>query len=588
MMYELVSKFRRAIRWLVFGAGGLAIVWAIIALTLPFLIEDRSVHAALIRSLSAWSGGPVEVHGPFRVASFTSLSIEAKAVRFSATPRLLPIGKAQAKSVTAILSVRALLGGRIEFRKVAVESAQFVFSRQERRSRLPFFGLESAREAVAFADRSRFEVLELHDSAFFIAEGEGRPYSRFRVEWMKFERGRVPASAAAASSSANAPPFTLQLRDPGFEAFFRGTLSPIEQTAQGSFRLTASAEHPASRKIAAAIVPWEQGHSVSLAGDLTWSGSRASLDGAVIAFGDRSARGSLALAARHGRPLLEGTLAYDRLEWANQGEASNQDSVEPAEPLRALAAGREHGADLDMRISAERFRAGTYEAGPLALALTARPGHFSIDIAELALFGGKITGRIDYDSAHPAILALNAAGTGLNSQSLTGALSWPFSVSGPVTVRVALNVPFGGKPLAGAMRDATGNFAIKFPYGGALDGDLSQHLSTALAQQDLFWGLGSSSFPFSIASLEGTAEPGGVAFKFDGEHDGGRIGGSLRIASPGNSVSGTLSLSEAADAGGPSPSVHTSQALPPPSQIVLSGTVTALNFSPPGKPSLSN
>src|SRR5208337_4083378 len=103
MMYERASKFRYAIRWLVFGAGGLAIAGAVFALALPFLIEDRGVHAALIRSLSAWSGGPVEVRGPFRVASFASLSIEADAVRFTATPRLSPIGKAQAKSVTAFL-----------------------------------------------------------------------------------------------------------------------------------------------------------------------------------------------------------------------------------------------------------------------------------------------------------------------------------------------------------------------------------------------------------------------------------------------------------------------------------------------------
>ena len=50
-----------------------------------------------------------------------------------------------------------------------------------------------------------------------------------------------------------------------------------------------------------------------------------------------------------------------------------------------------------MRISAEHFRAGPYEAGPLALALTSRSGLLSIDIAELAIFGGKISGRLDYD-----------------------------------------------------------------------------------------------------------------------------------------------------------------------------------------------
>jgi AsmA protein len=247
---------------------------------------------------------------------------------------------------------------------------------------------------------------------------------------------------------------------------------------------------------------------------------------------------------------------------------------------------REAGIDLDMRISAEHFRAGPYEAGPLALALSARPDRFSIDIAELALFGGTVTGRLDYDSAHPASLSLNASGTRLSSQALTGALGWPFSVSGPVSVRLALELPFKGSPAAADIRAATGRFAIDFPAGGALEGDISRNLSTALSQREILWGLGSSSFAFTAASIEGVTEPAGIAVRIDGESAVGRIGGSLRITSPDNAISGTLSLTDAPETvplpeGAPAEPLRTAN-------ILLSGTAAALNFSPAGKPSLSN
>src|SRR5208282_3833257 len=117
-MNKIAKKFRNTLRWLALAAAASVIFGGVFASALPFLIEDRAVHDGLIRSLTAWSGGPVTVHGPLRIASFTSLSIEAGGVKFASTPRLSPIGKIEAKSVKAILRVRSLLWGRIEFKKV--------------------------------------------------------------------------------------------------------------------------------------------------------------------------------------------------------------------------------------------------------------------------------------------------------------------------------------------------------------------------------------------------------------------------------------------------------------------------------------
>ncbi len=532
------------------AAAGVGFIAAVFALALPFLVEGSSAEKAFLRSLSAWSGGPVRVRGKLRLASFASLSIVAEDVSFAATPRLAPIRRIDAKSITAVLRLRALLRGQLEFKRVVADSPQFVFSRRASPAQPVLAGFETASGAAAFAGLSRFENLELRNATFFVPQGERRPYWRFSAERIQLQK---PVSAFSALldvslSNMNGSPVSLSMQDNGFEVHFSGSLGRADVTAQGSLTFKAPAGHPAASKITALIAPWEQGRGVSLAGDLKWSGSWASLDGATISFDGRNAKGSLTVASRRGRRLLEGTLAYDKLEWTQTEPGTGADGGADAGPLRVLAfagPGRERSIDLDMRISAEHFQAGPYEAGPLALALSARQDRFSIDIAELTLFGGTVTGRIDYDSAHPGSLFLNAAGARLNSRALTDALGWPFSVSGPVSVNLVLEIPFKGNPAAGDIKAATGSFDIDFPAGGTLEGDVSRHFSAALSQREILWGLGSSSLAFTAASIEGSAGPGGIAVKIDGETAIGRIGGSLRIASPNNTVSGTLSLTGA-------------------------------------------
>jgi hypothetical protein len=591
-MDKIAPKLRSVLRWFAFGAACLIAALALLLSALPYLIGDRAVHAGLVRSLSAWSGGPVTIRGRVRVVSFSSLSVQASGVRFAATPRLAPIGRMEAGTVTAILSMSSLLRGRIEFKKIEAESPRFVFQRGMLQPKQPFFGLETAHAAVTFANLSRFEQLDLYGSSFFIPEGARRPYRRFNVERIRLGKAPPPQTLPppAARTGAAARLFTLSLTDRGFEAYFRGTMNPAEEAAHGVLRLKIPASHPASEKLIAAIAPWEEGHGVQLAGELSWAGARAGLDGASVSFDDHSAKGSLALAVRRGRALLEGTLAYDRLDWGQswqQGVGSDGKLLEPVRALTAALSGKERNLDLDMRISAEQFRIGLDEAGPLALALTCRPGRLSVDVAELALFGGKLTGRVDYNPAVPAALTLDASGTRLNARALASALGWPLSVDGPMTLHVALEVPFEAPPAAAGTKKVAGNFSIAFPAGVSFEGDLSSRIGAAFDRY-ASWGLGSGSIAFTSASVEGTAEPGEVTLRINGESAKASLAGKVRVAVPDNAVSGSLSLQQISDADGAAPAASTSGDGPAQAKITLSGTLASLNFLPPDKPHLSN
>ena len=576
-MHELAPRFRYALKWLLRGAAGLGVIAVVFATALPYLVEVRTVRDGLVKNLSQWSGGPVSIHGPLRMKSFASLSIEAEGVSFAATPRLSPIGRIEAKSVTAILKVPSLLRGRIEFKKVSVAEPRFVLARRAGPSTPDHnSSLETIGAAVAFAGQSRFDRLELQDCTFLAAKGERRAYSRQSAGTITVIRG--PGSV-----------FALYLRDQGLDASFHGTLSRTGNRAIGAIRLDVPREHPAAERISAAVAPWEKGRGISIAGDLTLAGGRLSLDGATIGFDGRSAKGSLTFATLHGRALTEGTLAYDTLEWipaAQQGGTGSASAINPLQALIPAVSGGEDRADLDMRISAEHFRAGPYEAGPLALALTSRPDLVSIDIAELAIFGGRIAGRLDYDPRRPSTLSVNANGSRLDSEALASASAWPIAVSGPVNLRLALEIPFKDGLPAPELKAATGSFGIVFPAGGTLDGDVSKRLSEAFALGKSPWELNSGSFPFTAASMDGVVTPSGVTLKLDGEAAGNRIAGSLRIAMPGGQIAGKLTVSPDDGAGNLAPA--SSGASPNSSSIGLSGTVAALNFSVPRRHSLSN
>ncbi len=322
------------------------------------------------------------------------------------------------------------------------------------------------------------------------------------------------------------------------------------------------------------------------------SKGRAALENAAISFGDHSAKGSLALDMAGSRAVFEGTLAYDTLDltaaWMADKETDGASEMRPLAALPFASRDEDRSLDFDMRISADRFRAGSFETGPLALALTATRDRLSVDVAEMALFGGNAVGRLDVDPSQPAALLLRGNGSQLDMHALANALQLPFNVNGPVTVRIGLTLPLTTKPPIQDLGAAAGTFAVQFPAGGSLDGDMPRTLSAALAHQDLDWGLGEGSFPFAGANIDGTVLPGKVDLDVQGASGDKSIGGRLRIAFPGAAVSGTLSVSQNPDAAGDSLFTSAPAASAVSTQLVLSGTAAEPIFSPPGKPSLSN
>ncbi|WP_169309492.1 AsmA family protein [Rhodomicrobium vannielii] len=550
--------------------AGLALVF--FAVAVPRFFDGDVARKSFVKALSAWSGGKVTLAGQLRIASFATLSVEASDVRFHDAPGLDPVQRGSAETVTAVVNLSSLLLGDLEYRKFVVSSPRFVLKRDAGGRAAD--ELAAARLALTLVDRSSLPDIQLRDPVFYIADGALRPYRRVAFERITLKR---PDSAAAA-------PFALSMRKPGFELAFKGERNG--QKVSGQLKLVAAGDHPLAAHLIAALAPWETATGFSLEGDLTWSRERFSLDNASLSFGDRTATGVLALDVSDDPARLEGTLAYDTLDvtpmWAaaraaaapsNGGEADGSPGV-VSPPARV----ERRAVDLDIRLSADRLRAGAFEAGPVALAVSARSGHLSIDVAELALFGGNAIARVEIDPARPGALWVTGTAKRLDAGALASALQLPLSVRGPATVRLGLNVPLGAEAALPETGTASGSFALLFPLGGSLDGVAGRALGAAVAGPAPL-ATGRERFPFAAARIDGRLTSGGVDLDVQGQHEGQKIEGKLRIALPDAAVSGTLSTrreeapvatSGASKGGAASGSVAARS-----SKLVLSGTAAA-------------
>ncbi len=430
-MVQIARKIRRVLRWAGILAGGLVIAAGVFAALLPFLVDAEAIRGTLSQSLSAWNGGPVSITGPLRIGSFANLSVEATGVALNSAPAQGPIRIARAKSVTAVVRLSSLLRGKLEFGKFVFASPRVVFRRGIPEAAQTSYGLEAARLALALSAGCPFADVELREPVFFFTPSANGAYERVELSRVRLSKEAV-SSVSTGVFVKNAPGsqsalYALDVTSRGLELSFRGQCAGACQTAFGSLRLRAALGAGAGKMILAAIAPWERPETVALSGEFNLTRRRAALDNAAISFGDHAAKGSLALDMTSVRPRLEGTIAYDTLDVTPAWIAASGSFAENP-PLAALPLARretDRPLDFDLRVSADRFRAASFETGPLALALTHIQDRLSVDIASVAVFGGHATGRLDVNPGQPASLSLRTSGSQLDARALASAFQLP-------------------------------------------------------------------------------------------------------------------------------------------------------------------
>ena len=590
---KIRHKLRRFLRWAGFAAAGLLFASALLAASLPFLTDAAALREALVEKLSALSGAPVSIAGAVRFGSFTGLSVEASGIDLKEGAGDGPVRLARAKSARAVLRLSSLLRGKLDFEKFVIEEPHIVFRRGFSGQVQSPAGLGAAHLAFAISARSPFADVELRDPVFFFASSAGGPYERTALTRLRLRKS--PASfvstgvfVANASGTDNAV-YALDVTSPRFGASFRGQCAAACQTAFGTLRLNAVLDRGGSKTMLTALAPWEGPGAFALSGELTLSKRRVALDNAVLSFGDRSAKGSLTLDMMDARPRLQGTIAYDTLDvtaalTAASGTLDGEPSLGSLPLVRQDAA---HPLDFDLRLSADRFQAASFETGPLALSVTRIQNYLSIDVASVTLFGGHATASLDVNPGEPDAISLRGSATRLDAKALANALQLPLTIGGPMTLQAALTMPMSAKPPLEDLSAAEGTFSIRFPLGGTIEGDLARTLDTALVERELGWGLAPSSFPFAVASADAVVKPGRIDLKVKGQNGEKDIAGTLGISFPGAAVSGLLLATDPYKTG-PQDDMNQPAQAESSTKLFVSGTADAIMISAAGKPSLSN
>lgn len=137
---------------------------------------------------------------------------------------------------------------------------------------------------------------------------------------------------------------------------------------------------------------------VEAEGGITIADGVASLNASRIATPRSQATGTIALRLRDGKPVIDGTLDFSRLDLS--GLAFEQHLLaalpSPEGPFVAAPSGSPGlaGLDADIRLSAAQLRFAGQDMGPVAATMSVQGPSISGQIAELALLGGHATGQI--------------------------------------------------------------------------------------------------------------------------------------------------------------------------------------------------
>ncbi|MFV3128059.1 AsmA family protein [Niveispirillum sp. KHB5.9] len=162
-----------------------------------------------------------------------------------------------------------------------------------------------------------------------------------------------------------------------------------------------------------------------LTGKLSGTPARLALSGLQAKAGDLSASGNLTVKLDGARPALGGSLSLPRLE-LDRYLPSPAEPATPATPPETGPAGWSKEridlsalktADLDLTLQLAGLVAKGVEAGATTLTLKLTDGRLNAGLADTALFGGTLGGKLTLDGGRPALsLVVNATARGVQAE----------------------------------------------------------------------------------------------------------------------------------------------------------------------------
>jgi len=236
----------------------------------------------------------------------------------------------------------------------------------------------------------------------------------------------------------------LSVKSKPVNAEFDGSLVNADRpTIDGRVALSTPSLGDALRWTGLAIGPASNVEAISLSGTAQGDGSHLKLSDAALQFEEYPGDGALELSFADGRPVISGTLAFERIDFGAFLEAFSGPAIAGGKPVVNLDFTQQFG--LDLRLSASEASGGGVTLGDVAATAQVRPGFAAFDISDASGFGGSVQAGYRADrKAEGDVSELRLSGTDIDWGAVAALAGWTAhgprgkgslsaTLSGPVT-----------------------------------------------------------------------------------------------------------------------------------------------------------
>lgn len=409
-MLRFGEHTRRAGAVAAIAMGALAVIALTAVVLLPLVVPGAELRRTAVQALAGSTGQRVVILGEPSLRLFPSPRVVLGKVSFP-----LPAGQSlDAENVVARLDIWSLVTGKVAVDDVIVEHPTLVLAGDGIAPAL------AVAPVLAAADRPELRIVDgtiawrsasgltrelvsgLTASLERVNDGHGVAIA-LAFDWRE---DRVAASALvddAASLMGGAPtPTRLMISTTDARARFQGRAALGDAPVMEG---TISAEGGSLRDLltwAGLEMPTAGGFGpFALASRLSLDNGAVSLTEATVELDGNRGDGAFLLQAAHGRPMLQGTFAADRLTLTPYGALRLTTGDGRAWDRRRIDLSWLSALDLDLRLSAGRVIADETSLSTVAASAVLSAGRLVIALGEAKGWGGALRASLSLAPAAP-------------------------------------------------------------------------------------------------------------------------------------------------------------------------------------------
>jgi len=392
---------------ILFALATILIFCGAFVLLAPKLVTIEAVRRSLTREVAGWSGRALTFDGTPTVAFTPYPTVTFSKVRISSDKDPQPL--VEMDSLSAELSFLPLLIGRVRPSLLELDNPVFRFGINEKG--LPNWTLPRALRGDSELGRLVIRSGTLHylgrDQRELLLTGVDA-----RLDW--------PDPAATASIKGSAvwqdEPFDFNgsigtpldlvsgrktalrfaIASTPLRAAFTGTVANLaDPEGEGDLTVTT----PSIRRLAGIFgVPMGEGStlgSASIESPTTLAARTLTFSNAKISVDGNESEGALSINFAHGRPAVQGTLAFESLDLSAYAEALvSMVTAARTTPDLPFPLGALDSNDLDLRVSAAQVLLGSARLGRTAASATIRDERLNLSVGEALLYGGRLSASL--------------------------------------------------------------------------------------------------------------------------------------------------------------------------------------------------